>query len=61
MGINQKCNYCIKESVCKYKTEFQNDCEKLKHIIRSSPIEISLKCKEFVAHQTNIREAQNER
>lgn len=61
MNISQKCNCCIKESVCKYKTEYQSDCEKLKQFIQSSPIEISIKCKEFVAHQTNIREVQNER
>jgi hypothetical protein len=61
MNISQKCNCCIKESVCKYKTEYQCDCEKLKQFIQSSPIEISIKCKEFVAHQTNIREVQDER
>lgn len=61
MNISQKCNCCIKESVCKYATEYKCDCERLKQSIQGSTTEISIKCKEFVAHSQGIRELQNER
>ena len=47
MNISQKCNCCLKESVCKYKTDYQCDCERLKQSIQCSTTEISIKCKEF--------------
>lgn len=60
MNIIQKCDCCLKASVCKYKNDYQYDCRRLKQFIQSSPIEISVKCREFVAHQTNIKEQKME-
>lgn len=60
MNISQKCNCCIKESVCKYVVEYQLDCERLKQSIQGETTEISIKCKEFVA-RSQTRELQNER
>lgn len=60
MNISQKCNCCIKESVCKYAIEYQCDCEHLKQSIQGRTTEISIKCKEFVA-KSQTRELQNER
>ena len=61
MNISQKCNCCLKESVCKFTAEYNSDCNYLKNNIHGRTTYISIKCKEFVAHQTNIREVQNER
>ena len=61
MNISQKCNCCIKESVCKYAKNYKNDCERIKQLIQSSPIEITIKCKEFAPQETRIRGLQNER
>lgn len=62
MNISQKCNCCIKESVCKYTENYKNDCERLRQVIQSSPIEISITCKEFVVKSMTLtRELQNER
>ena len=47
MNISQKCNCCIKESVCKYKVEYEADCANLKNTILGQTTEISIKCKEF--------------
>ena len=59
MNISQKCNCCIKESVCKYKVEYETDCASLKNtIIVSRTTEISIKCKEFMP-QSTTRELQN--
>ncbi len=55
MNISQKCNCCIKESVCKYATEYKSDCEYLKQSIQGRTTEISIKCKEFVAQSQEIR------
>ena len=54
MNISQKCNCCIKESVCKYTENYKNDCERIKQLIQSSPIEITIKCKEFSLKQTTL-------
>lgn len=57
MNTSQKCNCCIKESVCKYKVEYEQDCENLKQSIIGRTTEISIKCKEFSPKQsTFIRE-----
>ena len=61
MNISQKCNCCLKESVCKYAVEYQCDCERLKKSIQGSTTEISIKCKEFVEQSQGIREIRNER
>lgn len=29
MNTSQKCNCCMKESVCKYKVEYEHDCRSL--------------------------------
>lgn len=55
MNISQKCNCCIKESVCKYATEYKCDCERLKQSITGSTTEISIKCKEFIANSNTRR------
>lgn len=49
MNISQKCNCCMKESVCKFTIEYQSDCERLKQSIQGSTTEVSIKCTEFVA------------
>ena len=49
MNISQKCNCCIKESVCKYKVEYEHDCRSLVLNISGKTTEISIKCKEFAA------------
>ena len=60
MNTSQKCNCCIKESVCKYKVEYEVDCERLKQAIIGETTEISIKCKEFTPKQTTLyRELQN--
>lgn len=61
MNISQKCNCCIKESVCKYVIEYKLDCERLKQSIQGCTTEISIKCKEFAPQETKIRGLQNER
>lgn len=52
MNISQKCNCCIKESVCKYKVEYEQDRENLKKSIIGRTTEISFKCKEFMPKLT---------
>ena len=52
MNISQKCNCCIKESVCKYKVEYEQDCERLKNAIIGGTTELSIKCKEFMPKST---------
>ena len=49
MDISQKCNCCIKESVCKYKVEYEHDCKSLVLNKQGRTTEISIKCKEFTA------------
>ncbi len=62
MNISQKCNCCIKESVCKYKIDYECDCERIKQAIHGDTAEVSIKCKEFVSKSmTMTRELQNER
>lgn len=58
MNTSQKCNCCVKESVCKYKVEYETDCEKLKLSIVGGTTEIAIKCKEFMPKST-ARELQN--
>ena len=60
MNISQKCNCCIKESVCMYKTEYDIDCTQFRQYLRGKTTEVSIKCKEFVA-KSQTRELQNER
>lgn len=60
MNISQKCNCCIKQSVCKYSIEYQLDCERLKQSIQGETTEISIKCREFTPQETNARGLQNE-
>ena len=55
MNTSQKCNCCIKESVCKYKVEYEHDCENLKNAIIGKTTEISIKCKEFSGQSTVYR------
>ena len=61
MNISQKCNCCIKESVCKYTENYKNDCERLKQSIQGCTTEISIKCKEFATRSQGIKELRNER
>ena len=49
MNISQKCNCCIKESVCKYKVEYDRDRENLKNAIVGRTTEVAISCKEFTA------------
>lgn len=58
MNTSYKCNCCVKESVCKYKVEYEHDCENLTKAIVGNTTEISIKCKEFTAKQA-YRELQN--
>ena len=58
MNISQKCNCCIKESVCKYKVEYVHDCESVKRAMIGSTTEVAIKCKEFVP-KSMARELQN--
>ena len=48
MNTSYKCNYCAKESVCKYCVEHQQACEKLKNAIIGRTTELTIKCKEFM-------------
>lgn len=48
MNISQKCNCCVKENVCKYKVEYEQDCVSLKNAIVGRTTEIEIKCKEFM-------------
>jgi hypothetical protein len=60
MNTSYKCNCCAKESVCKYKVEYETDCENLKNSIIGKTTEIAIKCKEFLSKQTTLyREVQN--
>lgn len=54
MNTSQKCNCCMKESVCKYKVEYEMDCEKSKTWVIGKTTEISIKCKEFVQKQSTL-------
>lgn len=54
MNTSQKCNCCIKESVCKYKVEYKLDIEQLKQSIHGGTTEISIKCREFSPQQTTL-------
>lgn len=54
MNTSQKCNCCIKESVCKFATEYKCDCERLKQSIYGSTTEISIKCREFSPQNTTL-------
>ena len=58
MKTSYKCNCCIKESVCKYKVEYEHDIENLKNTIVGKTTEISIRCKEFTA-KSMAREIQN--
>ena len=58
MNTSQECNCCIKESVCKYKVEYEHDRENLKNTIVGRTTEIAIKCKEF-ARMSTARELQN--
>ena len=51
MNTSQKCNCCVKESVCKYKVEYEHDCRSLVLSKQGRTTEISIKCKEFTAKQ----------
>lgn len=48
MNTSYKCNCCVKESVCKYCVEYQQDCENLKNTIICRTTELTIKCKEFM-------------
>lgn len=50
MNTSYKCNCCIKESVCKYKVEYEQDSENLKKAIIGRTTEVAIKCKEFVSN-----------
>lgn len=52
MNTNQKCNCCVKESVCKYKVEYETDCQRLKNTIIGGTTEVAIKCKEFAPKST---------
>lgn len=52
MNTSQKCNCCIKESVCKYKVEYEHDKENLKNAIVGRTTEVSITCKEFTPMST---------
>jgi hypothetical protein len=58
MNTSQKCNCCVKESVCKYKIEYEHDCKSLVLNIHGRSTEISVTCKEFMPMSTT-RELQN--
>ena len=58
MNTSQKCNCCIKESVCKYKVEYEHDCRSLVLNIAGKTTEISIKCKEFTP-KSMAKELQN--
>ena len=58
MNTSYKCNCCIKESVCKYKVEYEHDCRSLVLNISGKTTEVSIKCKEFASKST-ARELQN--
>lgn len=58
MNISQKCNCCIKESVCKFKEEYEADCKRLVINISGRSTAISVTCKEFMA-KSMTRELQN--
>lgn len=47
MNISQKCNCCCKESVCKFKAEYETDCKQIVVSIFGKSTEVSIKCKEF--------------
>ena len=51
----------LKESVCKYKVEYEQDCENLKKSIVGRTTEILIKCKEFSARSTVYRGGENGR
>ena len=52
MNTSQKCNCCLKESVCKYKTEYVLSVEKIKVAIIGRTTEVKITCKEFLSHRT---------
>lgn len=55
MNTKYNCNECVKESVCKYCVEYQQDCEKLKNEISDRTTELTIKCKEFMPNQATIK------
>lgn len=59
MNTSQKCNCCIKNSVCKYKVEYEHDCSTLTRTIIGTTTKVSISCKEFMPMST-ARELQNE-
>ena len=61
MNITQKCNCCVKESVCKYKVEYEFDCKQLVANITGKTTEISVKCKEFMPKSTSREPLDNEK
>jgi hypothetical protein len=46
------CDNCIKESVCKYKSEYEYDCDWLKKSKVGATTKISVTCSEFSEKQT---------
>ena len=59
MNQASMCNYCAKESVCKYTEFYKHDCRELnERSMYSDTTEIRITCKEFAPIVTAIRETQ---
>lgn len=54
-----KCNCCCKESVCKYKDDFEKEAAKIVGCI-DGVIEVNVRCKEFLANSPTTRGAKDD-
>lgn len=60
MNINEMCNECMKESVCKYKEEYEADCKRSETWAIGRTTQFSIRCKEFLPTRKIVpRELQN--
>lgn len=55
MNIMTKCNCCAKESVCKYSTEYKQDCNVIPKNIIGRTTSVRITCEEFSPIEHTIK------
>lgn len=55
VNTKQNCNCCVKESVCKYKVEYENDCAAITGGIVGATTEVRIVCKEFATKDSILK------
>lgn len=54
MNTSYKCNCCLKESVCKFKAEYEQDCAQLPQNVIGKTTELSIVCMEFAPKENQL-------